>query len=122
MLHENDPQNPPPPPVAAVTDLIMGFRTTQIIYAAAKLGIADLLKDGPQDASAMANVIGAHPRALYRLLRALASLGIFAETTDGRFQLTAFAQPRGATYPGRSAAWPCFLATSGSARVRKDFV
>jgi Dimerisation domain len=56
MLHENDPQNHPP--TAAVTHLIMGFRTTQIIYAAAKLGIADLLKDGPQDASAMASVIG----------------------------------------------------------------
>lgn len=98
MLHENDPQNPPP--VAAVTDLIMGFRTTQIIYAAAKLGIADLLKDGPQDASAMANVIGAHPRDLYRLLRALASLGIFAETTDGRFQLTAFAQTLRSDVPG----------------------
>src|SRR5262245_37862159 len=98
MLHENDPQNPSP--AAAVTDLIMGFRTTQIIYAAAKLGIADLLKDGPQDASAMASVIGAHPRALYRLLRALASLGIFAETTDGRFQLTAFAQTLRSDVPG----------------------
>ena len=98
MLHENDPQNPSP--ATAVTHLIMGFRTTQIIYAAAKLGIADLLKDGPQDASAMASVIGVHPRALYRLLRALASLGFFAETIDGRFQLTAFAQTLRSDVPG----------------------
>ena len=48
----------------------------------------------------MANVIGAHPRDLYRLLRALASLGIFAETTDGRFQLTAFAQTLRSDVPG----------------------
>jgi len=98
MRHENDPQNPPP--AAAVLHLIMGFRTTQLIYAAAKLGIADLLKDGPQDASAIASAVGAHPRALYRLLRALASLGIFAETTDGRFQLTAFAQTLRSDVPG----------------------
>lgn len=70
----------------------MGFRTTQLIHVAAKLGIADVLKDGPQDASALARAVGAHPRALYRLLRALASLGIFAETTDGRFQITPLAQ------------------------------
>ena len=50
----------------------MGFRTTQLIHVAAKLGIADVLKDGPQDASALARAVGAHPRALYRLLRALA--------------------------------------------------
>ena len=98
MLHENDPQNVPP--AAAVGHLIMGFRTTQLIYAAAKLGIADLLKDGPRDAATMASVVGAHPRALYRLLRALASLGIFAETTDGRFQLTAFAQTLRSDVPG----------------------
>ena len=71
--------------------LIMGFRTTQLVHIAARLGIADLLEDGPRDVSALATAVGAHPRALYRLLRALASLGVFAEMPDGRFELTPLA-------------------------------
>lgn len=96
MLHQNDHQNAR----TAMRHMIMGFRTTQLIYAAAKLGIADLLKDGPREVSAIASAVGAHPRALYRLLRALASLGILAETTDGGFQLTGFAQTLRSDVPG----------------------
>jgi Dimerisation domain len=80
-----------PDPVVALRHMIMGFRVTQLIYVAAKLGLADQLRLGPQSIDALAGVSGAHPRALYCLLRALASLGIFAETDDGRFHLTPLA-------------------------------
>jgi hypothetical protein len=80
--------------------LIMGFRATQLVYVAAKLGIADRLADGPQDLAALAAASSAHPRALYRLLRALASLGIFAETSDGRFSLTRLAETLRRDTPG----------------------
>ncbi len=70
----------------------MGFRTTQLIYVVAKLGVVDRLEDGPQEVSVLASAVGADPRALRRLLRALASLEIFAETPDGRFALTPLAQ------------------------------
>jgi hypothetical protein len=72
--------------------LLMGFRTTQLIHIAAKLALADRLKEGPQDVATLAAGTGAHPGALYRLLRALASMGIFAETAERRFELTALAQ------------------------------
>jgi len=85
---------------AAMGAMIMGFRTTQLVHTAARLGIADLLADGPRDASALADAVGAHPRALYRLLRALASLGVFAETDDGRFELTPLAQTLRSDAPG----------------------
>jgi hypothetical protein len=75
-----------------LTDMIMGFRTTQLIHVAAKLGIADLLNDGPRHSEALAQATGADPQALYRVLRALTSLGIFAELNDGRFDLTPLAQ------------------------------
>ena len=84
----------------AVRRSIMGFRTTQMLHVAAKLGVADLLKDGPQDASTLAAAVGAHPRSLYRLLRALASLGFFAESADGRFELTSLAQTLRSDIPG----------------------
>jgi ubiquinone/menaquinone biosynthesis C-methylase UbiE len=67
---------------------IMGFRVTQLIYVAARLGIADQLAQGPQPVAELAKHSDAEPGALYRLLRALASLGLFAETTDGTFALT----------------------------------
>lgn len=78
--HENE--------TARLRQLIMGFRTTQLVYVAAKLGLADHLASGPLLPSDLAQIVGANPDALYRLLRALASLGIFAELVDGRFAMT----------------------------------
>jgi hypothetical protein len=58
------------------------------VYVAAKLGIADLLKEGPLHPEALAQATGAHPGALTRLLRLLASQEVFAEDAHGRFALT----------------------------------
>jgi hypothetical protein len=71
--------------------LANGYWYTQTIYVAAKLGLAELLKDGPRSAQELAEATGTNPRALYRLLRALASLGTFAEE-QGRFVLTPLAE------------------------------
>jgi hypothetical protein len=76
----------------ALRQLIMGFRASQMIYVAAKLGLADQLEAGPQTAEVLAKAVGAAPRPLYRLLRALASIGIFAESHDGAFALTPMAR------------------------------
>jgi hypothetical protein len=73
----------------ALLQLIMGFRLTQMVYAAAKLGVADHLREGPRTAQAFAEAVGAHPQSLGRLLRGLASVGIFSETETGEFELTA---------------------------------
>lgn len=82
-----------PSPVMLLRELMSGMRVTQLIYVAAKLGIADLLKDGSKSVDELASTVGAHPRALYRVLRALASMGIFAEVGDRKFELTALAEP-----------------------------
>jgi len=83
-----------------VRRLIIGFRTTQLVYVAAKLGIADLLEDGPKEASALASAVGADAGALNRLMRALASLEIFAQRPDGRFELTPLARTLRSHAPG----------------------
>ena len=72
----------------ALREQIMGFRTTQMIHVAAKLGLADRLAAGPRPVEALAAAVGAEPQALHRLLRALASLGIFAQDEAGDFALT----------------------------------
>ena len=66
----------------------MGFRTTQLLYVAAKLGLSDHLREGPQTATHLAGLVGADPDALYRLLRALGSLGLVTESKEGFFALT----------------------------------
>jgi hypothetical protein len=68
--------------------LIAGYWHSQCVYVAAKLGIADLLKDGPVSSDDLAKKTKTHPPALYRLLRGLASLGVFAEEGERRFALT----------------------------------
>ena len=79
------------PPGPVLTQMLLGNRVQQAIYVAAKLGIADLLVDGPMGAEALAQATSAHPGGLYRLLRALVGFGVFAEDAEGRFELTPLA-------------------------------
>ncbi len=81
------------PPQAQLGQMITAYWTSQSIYAAAKFGIADLLIDGPKSADELAIATGTKSELLYRLLRALASVGIFAEEDEKRFSLTALAEP-----------------------------
>jgi hypothetical protein len=59
-----------------------------LLYVAVKLGIADRLAGGPQAVEELAATAGVHVDALYRTLRALASLGVFSEVASRRFALT----------------------------------
>jgi Dimerisation domain len=59
-----------PTPQEQLARMITGYWTSQAIYVAAKLGIADLLADGPKIADELARATGTHARSLYRLLRA----------------------------------------------------
>lgn len=73
--------------------MIVGYRLSQALHVAAKLGVADLLADGPRHAEDLAVVTGSHPSSLYRVLRLLASEGVFEELEEGRFTLTPLAEP-----------------------------
>ena len=84
--------------------MITGYWVSQAIYAAAKFGIADLLKDGPRTVPELANATSTNADALYRLLRALASVGIFAEDDARRFALTPLAEPLRSDVPGSKRA------------------
>jgi hypothetical protein len=88
--------------VLSVTQLATGFWVSQALYVAAKLGVADLLNDAPKTSFVLAEAAGVHPQALYRLLRALASVGVFAEDELGRFSNTSLSD--------------CIRTTSGSLR------
>jgi hypothetical protein len=76
-----------PPPIAMLR-FLGGFRIARIIYVVAELGIADLLVDGAKTITELAQATETHELSLYRVMRSLASVGIFAEDDEGKFQLT----------------------------------
>jgi hypothetical protein len=87
------------PAHAAVLDLMTGAWVSRAIYTAANFGIADALSEGPLTAQAIAQKVDADPDALRRLLRMLASRGIFTQHADGRFGLTPMADALRADAP-----------------------
>jgi O-methyltransferase domain/Dimerisation domain len=80
--------------------MIAGYWQTQMIYAAAKLGLADRLASCPRTVDELAADTETHPRSLYRLLRALASIGIFAEDASGRYSQTPLSECLRREVPG----------------------
>ena len=75
-------------PSAELMRLVNGFQVSQALHVAALLAVADHLKDGPKSADVLARTCDAHPGSLYRLLRALAAVGVFHENDDMEFSLT----------------------------------
>lgn len=69
-------------------NLTAGKWVSQAIAVAVELGIADLLKNGAKSAADIARAANASEDGVYRLLRALGSVGLFAETGGQRFRLT----------------------------------
>ena len=82
-----------------------GYQVSQALHVAATLGIADFLKEGLRSVDELAEATQTHAPTLYRLLRALASVGVFAEESDGRFGLTPLAEHLRTDAPGSLRAW-----------------
>jgi hypothetical protein len=91
-----------------VIQLSSGYRLTQALYVAAKLGIADRLVGGPRDADSLAREVGAHPDRLFRVLRALASFGVFTLDAERRFGLTPMGECLRSDGPDSLAAFATF--------------
>src|ERR1041384_4934125 len=82
-----------PPPESVLTQITYGPLLAQALYVAAKLGIADLLAAGPRPVRELAQATNTQERALYRVLRSLASVGVFTETDPQVFALNEQAAP-----------------------------
>jgi hypothetical protein len=74
------------PPPLALFRMVTGYYVSQATYAVAKLGIADLLADGPRPHGELAKATATDADALRRVLRLLSSVGVFAEEAGGRFE------------------------------------
>lgn len=99
MSNQSDPPDP-----ARLFGQLNGFEFTQLTYVVCKLRIPDLLKDGPMSAEEIAAKVDAHPQSLFRVMRYLASIGIFTQDESQRFGLnTASSQ---LTSDNPKSMWP----------------
>lgn len=80
------------PPHVQLMQYLVGKWISKPIYVAAELGIADILSGGPEPVEELARLTGTHAPTLFRVMRALASVGVFAQTPEGHFQLTPMAE------------------------------
>ena len=81
------------PPEAQLYQLALGFMVTAAIHEVIKADIADKLNAGPKPVAELAKASGVNEDALYRVLRALASVGVFTETSPRTFANTALSEP-----------------------------
>ena len=102
--------------------MVFGFMPAQAIATAAKLRIADLLKDGPRSIDDLAHATHTHSRSLYRLLRALASVGVFAEDSDGTFRLTRLAEPLRSDVPDSLRAFSMYFGADFHLRIWANLI
>jgi O-methyltransferase domain/Dimerisation domain len=89
--------------------LANGHQVSQAIHVAATLGLADLLGDGSRTSDELAEATGSHPGALYRLLRALASVGVFREEEGRRFALTPIGEHLRVDDPQSLTGWAAMI-------------
>ena len=80
------------PPQAQIMNFIVGRWISKPIYVAAELCIADKLADGPKSIEELAMSSKSHAPSLYRMMRGLASVGIFSEVENKKFELTPMAE------------------------------
>jgi hypothetical protein len=98
------------PPQGILMQMLFGYAPARAISIVAELRIADLLSDGSKTAEELALTTKSHPRSLYRLLRACASVGIFSEDADKRFSLCPMAEFLRSNHPESLRAFAEMLA------------
>lgn len=96
-------------PSATLRRLINGYQVSQAIHVAAELGIADLLAGGPRDADDLTEATQTDGDSLYRLLRALASVGVLHEEDGRRFSLTPVGDALRSDAPAGLGGWAAFV-------------
>jgi SAM-dependent methyltransferase len=97
------------PPHVELMALITGKWVMQAVYAAAELGIADQLEADPRTSGEIARACGTDDDATYRLMRALANVGVLEERAGRVFALTAVGECLRTNAPGSLRGYARFV-------------
>lgn len=100
MTANQPPSAQPVPPHAQLIQMGTAYWVSKVVYAAARLGLADHLAAGPRNAVELATVTRTHAPSLHRLMRTLAGLGILTERDEQRFALTSLGEALKTGAPG----------------------
>jgi len=109
-------------PAQQVLQVATGYMASAALYTAITLNVADHLSGGPKDVADLARATGANEDALYRILRLLAGLGIFADAGPRRFKLTPSADLLRKDVPGSLRGMAVFLPDPFHFRVYADLL
>ncbi|MEP7021021.1 MAG: methyltransferase [Pseudonocardiales bacterium] len=85
--------------------LINGFQISQALHVAAELGLSDLMATGPRTVTELAEQTGTHEPSLFRLLRALASIGVYEQHQDAHFANSELGEALRIDAPGSPGGW-----------------
>jgi hypothetical protein len=101
---------------AGLRQIAFGMRASRALYIAAELDVADQLTMGPRTAEELSRNVKVDANALRRIMRALCSLGVFAESSTGEFSLNSTAELLRSDVPGSYRA--AVLLSAGDVRWR----
>ena len=107
---------------ATVLRMIQGTLISRAVYVVAELGIADLLASGPMTSDELARATQTNERSLYRVLRLLASLGVFAEENPRSFSLTLLGDRLRTDVPASVRSWAMLVEALGGVRAFEHIV
>jgi len=110
MANNRASRTSPARPYDVLFDMVIGKWISQALGTVVELGVPDRLAKGARQCSDMARQAGVSEDGLYRLLRALASVGLFSESTGRRFKLTGMGQLFRSDHPESLAGYARFVA------------
>src|SRR5579872_4932009 len=106
------------PPQTIVYELATAHYLSRALFLAAKLKLADLLADGPRSSADLAKSTGVHAPSLKRMMRLLASVGVFSEDEQGNFGLTSVGNCLRSEVPGSQRSMVLHF---GGARIQENW-
>ena len=121
-INMTDSQQSNPSPQMSLIEIAEGYRVSKALQAVAELGIADLLKESPKTCEELAQATSTHAPSLYRLLRAMASKGIFREDNQGCFENTPLSEVLCADAPKSVRDSVIYIPHDGSMRAWMRFM
>jgi hypothetical protein len=98
-------------------EMAAGYRASQLVLLAARLGLADVLADGPRSVEELAGATGTLAQPLRRVLRAMGAIGLLEETEDGRFRLTELSEALRGDHPESARDSVLFTASEENTRA-----
>ena len=113
---------PDPEALQQIYQLGLGFMASAALGVATQLGIPDHLAAGPRTSADLARATGAHEDALYRLLRALSSAGVFDEVTPRTFALTRIGEHLRSGAPGAAREMILWISDAFHLRVYAEML